>query len=92
MPEDIVSVISVEERQNGFLDTIFDEQLQGELKRRIARIKANDSNSFGALVEDFNPLPNIIQQDFDELTSRFGTQDWFSIPPEQIKMLINGTE
>ena len=92
MPEDIVSVISVEEQQNGFLDTIFDEQLQGELKRRIARIKANGSNRYGALVEDFNPLPNIIQQDFDELTSRFGPQDWFSIPPEQIKMLINGTE
>ena len=34
----------------------------------------------------------ISQEDFDELTSRFGTQDWFSIPPEQIKMTINGTE
>ena len=53
----------------------------------------NSSGQSGSiLVEDFNPLPNIIQQDFDELTSRFGTQDWFSIPPEQIKMLINGTE
>ena len=90
--KDITDVLSVEEVQSGFLDTVFDEQLQGELKRRIARIKANGSNRYGALLENYNALPNIIQQDFDELTSRFGTQDWFSIPPEQIKMTINGTE
>ena len=92
MKKDITDVVSQEEIRNGFLDQNFDEKLQGELKRRIARIKANKSNSYGALVADPNPLSNIIQQDFDDLTSTFGTQDWFSIPPEQIKMLINETE
>ena len=85
---DIMNVLSEEEKINGFLDTTFDEELQTELKRRLARISANKANQYGALVEDPNPLPNLIPQDIEELSKAFGPQDWSSIPPTQIKWFI----
>ncbi len=85
---DIMNVLSEEEKINGFLDTTFDEELQTELKRRLTRISANKANQYGALVEDPNPLPNLIPQDIEELSKAFGPQDWSSIPPIQIKWFI----
>tara|TARA_Y100000593_G_scaffold49114_1_gene92478 strand:- start:183 stop:2807 length:2625 start_codon:yes stop_codon:yes gene_type:complete len=80
-PKNILDVLSKEEETNGFLDTIFDEELQTELKRRLARLAANKGNQTGALVENPNPLPNLIPEDSLTLTEMFGPQDWFSIPP-----------
>jgi len=80
-PKNILDVLSEEEKINGFLDTIFDEELQTELKRRLARLAANKGNQTGALVENPNPLPNLIPEDALTLTEMFGPQDWFSIPP-----------
>jgi len=87
-PKNIMNVLSEEEKINGFLNTTFDEELQTELKRRLARISANKANQYGALVEDPNPLPNLIPQDIEELSKAFGPQDWSSIPPTQIKWFI----
>ena len=80
-PRDIMNVISAEEKTNGFLDTTFDEKLQTELKRRLARLSANRANQYSALTESPNPLPNIIEEDANTLTELFGPQDWYSIPP-----------
>ena len=80
-PRDIMNVISEEEKTNGFLDTTFDEKLQTELKRRLARLSANRANQYSALTESPNPLPNIIEEDANTLTELFGPQDWYSIPP-----------
>jgi len=80
-PRDIMNVISEEEKTNGFLDTTFDEKLQTELKRRLARLSANRANQYSALTESPNPLPNLIEEDANTLTELFGPQDWYSIPP-----------
>ena len=87
-PRDIMNVISEEEKTNGFLDTTFDEKLQTELKRRLARLAANRSNQYGALVENPNPLPNLIPEDSVTLTEAFGPQDWESIPPNILETYL----
>ena len=87
-PRDIMNVISEEEKTNGFLDTTFDEKLQTELKRRLARLAANKSNRYGALVENPNPLPNLIPEDSVTLTEAFGPQDWESIPPNILETYL----
>ena len=83
-----MNVISEEEKTNGFLDTTFDEKLQTELKRRLARLAANKSNRYGALVENPNPLPNLIPEDSVTLTEAFGPQDWESIPPDILETYL----
>ena len=80
-PRDIMNVISEEEKTSGFLDTTFDEKLQTELKRRLARLSANRANQYSALIENPNSLPNIIEEDANTLTELFGPQDWHTIPP-----------
>ena len=80
-PDNIMDVLSEEENINGFLNTKFDEELQTELKRRLARLAANKGNQTGALVENPNPLPNLIPEDAITLTEAFGPQDWYTIPP-----------
>jgi len=88
-PRDIINVISKEERTNGFLDTTFDEELQTELKRRLARLAANKSNQYGALKENPNPLPNLIPEDVLTLTEVFGPQiDWSSTSPNVLQEYV----
>ena len=87
-PKNIMDVISKEENINGFLNTTFDEELQTELKRRLARLAANTSNQYGALVENPNPLPNLIPEDVITLTEAFGPQDWSSITPSVLQMYL----
>ena len=84
-PRDIMNVISEEEKTNGFLDTTFDEKLQTELKRRLARLSANRANQYSALTESPNPFPNIIEEDALTLTEMFGPQDWYTIPPNTLQ-------
>jgi len=85
-PKNIMNVLSKEEHINGFLNTKFDEELQTELKRRLARLAANTSNQYGALEENPNPLPNLIPEDVLTLTEAFGPQiDWSGISPNVLQ-------